>query len=122
APALAKARGPEKYEKPKTVPSATGPGLLLVMRPDAEKGLVVETKIELPEDAWGLAVTPDESTALVTSAWTHRVSGVEIATGKKRFSVDVAREPRAVVVHPSGKAAYVTHLVGTDLTRIDGID
>ncbi|MDC0748208.1 hypothetical protein [Polyangium mundeleinium] len=122
APVVTKAKGPEKYEKPKTVPSATGPGLLLVMRPDAEKGLVVESRVELPEDAWGVAVTPDESTALVTSAWTHKVSGVEIATGKVRFSVDVGREPRAVVVHPSGKAAYVTHLVGTDLTRIDGID
>ncbi|MDC3961091.1 hypothetical protein [Polyangium jinanense] len=122
APAVTKAKGPEKYEKPKTVPSATGPGLLLVMRKDAEKGLVVESRIELPEDAWGVAVTPDESTAIVTSAWTHKVSGVDLATGKVRFSVDVAREPRAAVVHPSGKAVYVTHLVGTDLTRIDGID
>ncbi|MDI1444558.1 hypothetical protein [Polyangium sp. 6x1] len=122
APAVTKAKGPEVYVKPKTVPSATGAGLLLVMRPDAEKGLVVESRIELPEDAWGVAVTPDESMALVTSAWTHQVSGVEIATGKVRFSLDVPREPRAVVVHPSGKAAYVTHLVGTDLTRIDGID
>ncbi|MDI1479766.1 hypothetical protein [Polyangium sp. y55x31] len=122
APAVAKAKGPEKYEKPKTVPSATGPGLLLVMRPDAEKGLVIASRIELPEDAWGVAVTPDESTAIVTSAWTHKVSGVDLATGKVRFTVDVAREPRAVVVHPSGKAAYVTHLVGTELTRIDGID
>ena len=122
APAAVKPKGPEKYEKPKTVPSATGSGLLLVMRPDAEKGLVVESKVELPEDAWGVAVTPDEKTALVTSAWTHKVSGVEIATGKTRFSVDVAREPRAVVVHPNGKAAYVTHLVGTALTKIEGID
>ena len=48
--------------------------------------------------AWGLAVTPDESTALVTSAWTHQLSAVDLATAKLKWSIDVPREPRAVVV------------------------
>jgi len=113
---------PARYVKPKMVPSSTGPGLLLVMRPDEEKGLVVEQKVALPGDAWGIAVTPDAKSALVTSAWTHEVSGVELATGKVRFSLSVPREPRAVVVHPDGTRAYVTHLVGTGVTRLDGID
>jgi cytochrome c peroxidase len=106
----------------KLVPSATGPGLLLVMRPDPEKGLVEVSRTELPADAWGVTVTPDESFAIVTSAWTHKVSVVDIASGKLKASVDVAREPRSVIVHPNGKSAYITHLVGSDLTRIDGID
>lgn len=100
------------------------PGLLLVMRPDIQKGLVEAARVELPADAWGVAVTPDEKTALVTSAWTHAVSAVDIEdieAGKKRWSIDVAREPRAVVVRPDGASAYVTHLTGASLTRIDGI-
>ncbi len=106
----------------KQVPSATGPGLLLVMRPDAEKGLVEVSRTELPQDAWGVTVTSDESLALITSAWTHQVSIVDIASGKLKATVDVPREPRAIIMHPNGKSAYITHLVGPDLTRIDGID
>ena len=104
------------------VPSATGPGLLLVMRPDADKGLVEIARVELPQDAWGVAITPDASLALVTSAWTHRVSAVDLATYKVRWTVNVPREPRAVVVRPDGHAAYVTHLIGPDLTRIDDLE
>jgi DNA-binding beta-propeller fold protein YncE/mono/diheme cytochrome c family protein len=97
------------------------PGLLLIMRPDPQKGLVETARVELPADAWGVAVTPDEKTALVTSAWTHQVSAIDIETGKKRWSIDVAREPRAVVVRPDGASAYVTHLTGSSITRIDDI-
>lgn len=106
----------------KLVPSATGTGLLLVLRFDPEKGFEQVSRTELPQDAWGVSVTPDEKFAVVTSAWTHKVSIVDIATGKRKATVDVAREPRAVIVHPNGKSAYITHLVGADLTRVDGLD
>jgi hypothetical protein len=42
------------------------PGLLLVLRPDAAAGLAEEARVALPADAWGVAITPDEKTALVT--------------------------------------------------------
>lgn len=119
--ASASPKSPPPEPKVKMPPSPSGPGLLLVMRPDADKGLAQIARIELPEDAWGVTVTPDESLAIVTSAWTHKVSVVDLAAGKVKATLDVAREPRAVVVHPSGKFAYVTHLVGTELTRIDGL-
>ncbi len=98
------------------------PGLLLVMKPDEVKGLVEEARVELPGDAWGVAVTPDEKTAVVTSAWAHQVSLVDLTTMKRRWTADVPREPRAVVVTRDGKSAYVTHLVRSTLTRIDGLD
>lgn len=97
------------------------PGLLLKMKPDATAGLVEVARAELPADAWGLSVTPDAKLAVVTSAWTHQVSAVDIATMKKTWSIDVAREPRAVVVRADGEAAYVTHLTRATLTRIDGL-
>ncbi len=101
--------------------SATGPGLLLIMRPDAAAGLVEVARVALPADAWGLAVTPDRRTALVSSAWTHQVSAIDLATAKKTWSVDVPREPRAIVVRPDGASAYVTHLVGGVITRLDDL-
>jgi hypothetical protein len=118
-PAAASASAPPAAELP--VPSATGPGLLLVFRREPDRGLVETARVELPQDAWGVAVTPDASTAIVTSAWTHRVSAVDLADARLRWSVSVAREPRAVVVRADGRAAYVAHLTGTALTRIDGL-
>lgn len=96
------------------------PGLLLIFEPDAARGLVEKARVELPADAWGVAVTGDEQTALVTSAWTHRVSAVDLDTAKVRWSVDVAREPRGVTITAAGRA-YVTHLVRASLTRLDDL-
>ncbi len=98
------------------------PGLLLILRYAPATGFVELARVPLPDDAWGVAVTPDESLALVTSAWTHQVSAVDLATAKKRWSIDVPREPRAVVIREDGAGAYVTHLVGPDLTRVFDLD
>jgi cytochrome c peroxidase/DNA-binding beta-propeller fold protein YncE len=106
---------------PKVPDAPKPPGLLLVMKPDASAGLVEIARVPLPADAWGIAITPDEKTALVSSAWTHKVSSIDLASAKVSWTVDVAREPRGIVVRPDGAAAYVTHLVGADLTRIDDL-
>jgi len=109
-------------KKPPPIPvSPTGPGLLLIMKPDPAAGLVEVARVALPADAWGIAVTPDEKTALVSSAWTHQVSAIDLATAKTTWTLDVRREPRAIVIRPDGKTAYVTHLVGGMITRIDDI-
>ena len=110
---------PEDRTKPN--PVTHPPGLLLIMKPDAQKGLVESARVDLPADAWGIAVSPDESTALVTSAWTHKVSAIDLATAKVRWTIDVGREPRAVIIRPDGASAYVTHLVGSSVTRIDDL-
>lgn len=97
-----------------------GEGALLVLR--RKPGLELEEigRVSLPVDAWGIALTPDEGTALVTSAWAHRVTAVDLAKLAVTWSVDVAREPRGVVAL-RGDRAYVSHLVGSDVTRIDGL-
>ncbi len=96
------------------------PGLLLVLKPDPAAGMVEVARASLPADAWGVAVTADEATALVTSAWTHKLSAVDLASGKVKWTVDTPREPRGVVVRSDG-VAYVTHLVGASITRVEGI-
>lgn len=97
------------------------PGLLLVLAVGAGGALTESARIPLPADAWGIAVTPDETLALVSSAWTHQVSAVDLATGKALWSVDVGREPRGIVITGDGATAYVTHLIGAALTRIDDL-
>lgn len=94
-------------------------GLLLVLAPDAAAGLVEVARVALPPDAWGLAVTPDEKRALVTSAWPGVVSAIELGSGRVIASATTRREPRGVVIAPDGVHAYVSHLVGSPLTELE---
>lgn len=96
------------------------PGLLLEMvEQDGE--LRESARVALPADAWGLAVSADGKTAVVTSAWTHQATGVDLATMRVKWSSNLAREPRGVVIAESG-TAYVSHLVGSRITKIDNVD
>jgi cytochrome c peroxidase len=106
----------------KVLVTVRDPGLLLELAPGDGGALVEKRRVELAADAWGLAVTPDGATAVVTSAWTRTVSVVDLGAMRVTWSHEVEREPRGVVVLPDGKRAYVSHLVGSALTRIDGID
>lgn len=94
------------------------PSQLLVLS-DGPEGLQQQGSLALPADAWSMALSPDERTLVVVSAWSHTVSVVDVATRAIVASLDVAREPRGVVVTPDGRRAYVTHLMGTALTRVD---
>ncbi|WP_437917036.1 hypothetical protein WME73_22690 [Sorangium sp. So ce302] len=120
-PAQVLALGGRGEHDARVLATVRDPGLLLIFRPDPAAGLVEVGRVPLPADAWGIAVTPDEKTAIVTSAWTHKVSAVDLEARQTRWTVDVAREPRGVAVLPDGSAAYVSHLVGADLTRIDDL-
>lgn len=95
------------------------PGQLLIL--SAESTPKEMARIELPEDAWGIAISPDEKTAFVSSAWSHTISAVDIESAKLKWSVDVAREPRGMAVKNDGSALYVTHLVGASLTKISDL-
>jgi len=95
------------------------PGLLLELVED--HGVLREVaRTEIANDAWGLAVSADGKTIVVTSAWTHTVTGIDGATLSVRWTRNVAREPRGIAIDHD--AAYVSHLVGTPITKISGID
>jgi YVTN family beta-propeller protein len=97
-------------------------GLLIGYKPDAEKGLVEAFRVKLPPDAWGLSVTPDGRRAVVTSAFASEVSVIDLESQKIVASLPVAREPRGIAITKDGKTAFVSHLVGTALTKITGLD
>ncbi|MBK8259487.1 MAG: hypothetical protein IPK82_43375 [Polyangiaceae bacterium] len=93
------------------------PSMLLVFVPNGSGGLTEESRITLPPDAWGMALSPDEKRLFVTSAWAHKVSMVDLTAKKVAWSVDVSREPRGVAA-VSNDTVYISHLMGADLTRI----
>lgn len=103
------------------------PGLLIQLR--VEAGRLMEVgRVPVPPDAWGLAVTRDGKRAIVTSAHANKVSIVELAamnadgSGRPSWTGDTAREPRGVVLSSDGATAWVSHLVGAALTKIDALD
>ncbi|NUP05281.1 MAG: c-type cytochrome [Polyangiaceae bacterium] len=103
------------------------PGLLVKLR--VEGGSVREVgKTPLPPDAWGLAVSKDGKRAVVTSAYANKVAAVDIdamtadgSTGPV-WIADTTREPRGVVIAADGKTAWISHIVGSRLTKLDGVD
>lgn len=96
-------------------------GLLLILKPDAGKGLVEVGRVTVAPDAWGLGVTPDGKRAVITSAWSGVAAVVDVDERKVIAELQVPREPRGIAITPDGKTAYVSHLVGADLTRIDDL-
>ncbi len=96
------------------------PGLLLRLR--LEGGTAKEVgRVALPADAWGLSVTRDQKRAVVTSAWTHKATIVDLEKLAAVATVDVGREPRGVTLSSDGTTAWISHLVGAKLTKLSDL-
>jgi hypothetical protein len=76
------------------------------------------SRVSLPSDAWGLALTTDLRRALVTSAWSSQATLVDLEASRATWSTPLKREPRGVVIGANDRA-YVSHLVGADLSELD---
>ena len=86
---------------------------------NASDPLASRCKLSVPAEPFGLAMTPDDGTVLVTSGWGHALVGFETASMAQKYAVDLPREPRAVLVDDDGKRAFVSHLVGGRVSVID---
>ena len=94
------------------------PALLLRVVAMADGTLAERARLSLPADAWGVAVSDDLTLAVVTSAWSSMVSGVDLASMTLRWTVPVAREPRGVVIDQRRGHAYISHLTRAKLTKL----
>ncbi|MBX3204998.1 MAG: c-type cytochrome [Labilithrix sp.] len=99
-------------------------GQLLVLRGGgtATSRLVVDTRIDVPAEPVGLALSPDDGTLVATSGWGRTVTVLDAHTFTRKAEHAVAREPRAVVISADGKRAFVSHAVGQslDVLPLDG--
>jgi DNA-binding beta-propeller fold protein YncE len=89
-----------------------------VVRFDANRAGTVVARADVATEPWGIAATAGGD-LLVTSAWGHALTLLDAATLRSRWSIDVPREPRSVVIAPDGSKAFVTHLVGDAITVVD---
>src|SRR5262245_8566688 len=61
-------------------------------------------------EPFGVALTPDHKTLLVTSIGERALVAYDVVTGDESWRVAVGREPRGVAIAPDGATAVVTHL------------
>ena len=82
-----------------------------------EEGLT--TVVPTASEPVALASTPDDTTVLVTSGWGHSLAAFDARTMAPAFHVDLARDPRAVVVSDDGSRAFVSHVVEARMSVVD---
>jgi cytochrome c553 len=70
-------------------------------------------------EPYGLAVTPDGGTLLVTSIADHALVAIDTATLHEKWRADLAAEPRGVAVSPDGERAVVGFLSSGALAIVD---
>lgn len=84
-----------------------------------ESPLRVARTVKVAAEPFGLALTPDHQTVLVTSGWGHALTALDAATLAARFTVELPRDPRSVVVSDDGRHAYVAHATGPQVSVVD---
>lgn len=70
-------------------------------------------------EPFGLALTPDGKTLLVTTVADHSLTAFDVGTGMPQWNLELGPEPRGVAVSPQGHEAMVTFLTTGAVARVD---
>lgn len=81
-------------------------------------GLELVATWKTPAEPYGVALTPDRATALVTHVADRLVVAYDVATGHERWRVATAAEPRGIAVSPDGTRALVAYLATGTIDEI----
>jgi YVTN family beta-propeller protein len=79
----------------------------------------VTSTIPLEAIPWGVAVSPDGSTAYVTNFDAGTVAVIAVASGTVTSTIPAGPNPNAVAFTPDGSTAYVTNIYFGTVTVID---
>lgn len=85
---------------------------------DVSKGLRQIDAFKTPTEPYGLALTPDGKTLLVTTVADRTLVAYSTESGMRRFEKTIGPEPRGVAVSPDGKQALLTFLTSGVLGRV----
>ena len=81
-------------------------------------GLAVTRALPTPAEPYGVALTPDRRTLLVTAIADRLVVAYDVATGAERWRAAVGAEPRGIAVSPDGTRALVASLATGDVAQV----
>jgi hypothetical protein len=93
---------------------------LQIFEPAAELAapLAERCAVVTPAEPIALALDPRDETVAVASGWGRALALYDAGTLAHRSSVPLAREPRDVVVSDDGARAFVSHLIGGQLSVV----
>ena len=85
----------------------------------ADGGLRQVDSFSTHAEPFGLALSPDGNTLLVTTIADHTLTAFDVATGMARWELELGPEPRGVAISPQGHEAMVTFLTTGAVARVD---
>ncbi len=91
---------------------------IVVVKVEATK-LSIERTIKTAIEPYGVALTPDKKTLLVTHVADRAVVAFDTASGKETWRAALGREPRGIAVSADGARALVAYLVTGTVDQID---
>ena len=86
---------------------------------DVGDTLVEAGAIPTPTEPFGVALSPDKKTLLVTTVADRTLVAYDPETGSERWSHALGREPRGVAISPDGQRAAVGYLATGTVELID---
>ncbi len=81
--------------------------------------LTLASSWKTPAEPYGVALTPDRATVLVTTIADRALVAFDAATGRERWRTALGKEPRGVAVSPNGARAIVGSLATGAVDEID---
>jgi len=81
--------------------------------------LEVAASYKTPTEPFGIALSPDRKTVLVTTIADRTLVALDTATGKEKWRSALAREPRGIAVSPDGTRALVAYLTTGTVDQVD---
>ncbi len=92
---------------------------VVVVEIGKETELVKQGAYATHAEPYGIALTPDRRTLLVTTVADQQLSAYDSVSGKEQWSIDIGPEPRGVSVSPDGATALVASLTSGAVARVD---
>lgn len=93
---------------------------LLRLRAAADDGSLHESeRTKTSAEPLAMALPPEEDRVLVVTGASHRLEAFDAQTLARRSTIEVGREPRAVVVTSDGARALVSHAASEELLVVD---
>ncbi len=81
--------------------------------------LEVAASYTTPAEPYGIALSPDRKTMMVTTIADRTLVALDTATGKEKWRTALGREPRGIAVSPDGTRAIVAYLTTGTVDQID---
>jgi DNA-binding beta-propeller fold protein YncE len=91
---------------------------VMVIAVTADK-LEIKKSFKTPVEPYGVALSPDRKTLLVSTIADRTLVAYDAATGNERWRTPLGREPRGLAISPDGTRALVAYLATGTVDQID---